>query len=174
MCKILIIWCSFLSLLIRKRGQIWWRCHANSITTCYLMYSRTCTVYLLTLQPPLHWPNQESEALQVFSLPNQKRGFRLFSLLLRVVRLKSDKYQPEHLTSVSHFKRTTVEATFGLRVDYQPNYSYKQQLIIRCIVFTMPKIMYYLHAFRYRQYKRETSRVFFFLQTPPEIILLML
>lgn len=38
--KILIIWCIFFfSLLIRKRGQIWWRCHANSITTCYLMYS---------------------------------------------------------------------------------------------------------------------------------------
>lgn len=40
-----------------------------------------------------------------------------FPLLLCLVRLKSAKYQPEYLTSVSHFKRTTAETTFGLQVD---------------------------------------------------------
>lgn len=167
--KVLKVWCNFFSGDQEKRSNLValsCKKHNNMLPRVLPLHKhQLAAFYLLTLQPPLHWANQETGALQVFTLPNQRGGSRLSSLLLRVVRLKSDKYQPEHLTSVSHFKRTTVEATFGLRVDQQPNYSYKQKLIIRCIVFTMPKIMCYLHAFRYWQYKREMSRVFF---SPPE------
>lgn len=112
----------FFFLLIRKRGQIWWRCHANSITTCYLMYSRCININFHRFIC-LHFsrlsigPIRSRGRFKCSLRPMKGKALDFFSLLLRVVRLKSDKYQPEHLTSVSHFKRTTVEATFGLRVD---------------------------------------------------------
>lgn len=102
-------------------GHVWWGRHKNSITACYLKYScytntstASWTACMHTLQLSLHWSNQESVVLQG---PIKSQYPVFFSLLLWVVRLKSNKYQPEHLTSVSHFKRTTAETTFGLQVD---------------------------------------------------------
>lgn len=107
------------SLLIRK---IWWRCHENSIT-CYLIYSCyintnsrrfTCLHFSHLPIGPIRSRGRCESSHQ--PIKGKDSDF-FFSLLLWVVRLKSDKYQPEHLTSVSHFKRTTVEATFGQRLD---------------------------------------------------------
>lgn len=94
----------------------------TALTTCYLMYSCyiNTSLHRLTADSSATSPLVQSGVGGVAKIlvAQSKARIQIFSsLLLWVVRLKSDKYQPEHLTSVSHFKRTTVEATFGLRVD---------------------------------------------------------
>lgn len=91
-------------------------CPITPLTACYLKY--TCYTNISTCKhsvSPLVQSQVSADAS--FARTNQRAVSRIFPLLLWVVRLKSNKYQPERLTSVSHFKRTTAEITFGLLLD---------------------------------------------------------
>lgn len=88
-------------------------CPKTPLTARHLKHTRyinTSTVGCACIPTSLHWSNHKSPAMDGFARANPIAVSCVPPppLLLWVVWLKSNKYQAERLTSVSHFRRTTA------------------------------------------------------------------